>query len=159
VARRHLTRALDLERALLGHHPGEKIAVDAERDGQRMNISLVLASAPDTGDEEVSDPVWDVIGLNVQPVSSKRFQSHHRKRYRGGLLVREVRPESPAARQGIRRGDILVGVHIWETVSLDNLTYILNSPDLPSLDPLKFYVLRENEPQTLYGFLQLTRAQ
>ena len=159
VARRELVRALDLERALLGRHPGERIAVEVERGGQRMNVILVLASAPDANDEEASDPIWDVIGLNVQPISSKRFQPHHRKRYRGGLLVREVRPESPAARQGIRRGDVLVGVHIWETVSLDNLTYILNSPDLPSLDPLKFYVLRENEPQTLYGFLQLSRGQ
>jgi serine protease Do len=159
VARRHLARALDLERALLGHHPGEKIAVEAERDGQRMNVNLVLASAPEMAEEEASDPIWDVIGLNVQPISAKRFQTHHRKRYRGGLLVREVRAESPAARQGLCRGDILVGVHIWETVSLDNLLYILNSPDLPSLDPLKFYVLRENEPRTLYGFLQLTRAQ
>jgi serine protease Do len=160
VGRRHLVRALDLERALLGHPPGEKIPVEAERDGQRINVSLVLASAPEnTEEEEVSNPVWDVIGLDVQAVSARQFQHHHRTRYRGGLLVREVRPDSPAARQGIRRGDILVGMHIWETVALDNVTYILNRPDLGSLEPLKFYILRENEPQTLYGFLQLTRAQ
>ncbi|HQU44063.1 MAG TPA: trypsin-like peptidase domain-containing protein, partial [Pirellulales bacterium] len=58
VARRHVSRALDLERALLGHHPGEKIAVEAERDGQRLQVNLVLASAPDST-EGPSDPVWD----------------------------------------------------------------------------------------------------
>ncbi|HVA47267.1 MAG TPA: trypsin-like peptidase domain-containing protein [Pirellulales bacterium] len=156
VARRHVSRALDLERALLGHHPGEKIAVEAERDGQRLQVNLVLASAPDAT-EGPSDPVWDTIGLEARPITAKQFQHHHRTRYRGGLLVREVRPDSPAARQGIRRGDILVGMHIWETVSLDNLAYILNRSDLASLEPLKFYILRENEPQTLYGFLQLSR--
>ncbi|HQU44064.1 MAG TPA: S1C family serine protease, partial [Pirellulales bacterium] len=97
------------------------------------------------------------IGLEARPITAKQFQHHHRTRYRGGLLVREVRPDSPAARQGIRRGDILVGMHIWETVSLDNLAYILNRSDLASLEPLKFYILRENEPQTLYGFLQISR--
>jgi serine protease Do len=157
VERRHLSRALDLERALLGRHPGEKIAVEAERDGRRLNINLVLASAPETVEEEASDPVWDVLGLDAHPISARQFLHHHRTRYRGGLLVREVRPDSPAARQGIRRGDILVGMHIWETVSLDNVTYILNRSDLATLEPLKFYVLRENEPQTLYGFLPLTR--
>ncbi|HWB08682.1 MAG TPA: trypsin-like peptidase domain-containing protein [Pirellulales bacterium] len=159
VARRHLVRALDLERALLGHHPGEKIAVEAERDGQRINVSLVLASAPDEEEDEQNNPIWDVVGLDLQPISARQFQHHHRTRYRGGLLVRDVRPESPAARQGIRRGDILVGMHIWETVALDNVSYILNRPDMASLEPLKFYILRENEPQTLYGFLQLTRGE
>jgi serine protease Do len=156
VGRRHVSRALDLERALLGHHPGEKIAVDAERDGQRLHVNLVLASAPEEA-ESPSDPIWEVIGLTARTISAKQFHHHHRTRYRGGLLVEDVRADSPAAKQGIRRGDILVGMHIWETVSLDNVTYILNRPDLANLQPLKFYILRENEPQTLYGFLQLAR--
>ncbi|HVX10040.1 MAG TPA: trypsin-like peptidase domain-containing protein [Pirellulales bacterium] len=156
VGRQHVSRALDLERALLGHHPGEKIAVEAERGGQRMTVNLVLASVPEAT-EEPSDPVWDVVGIAARPISAKQFQRHHRTRYHGGLLIEEVRPDSPAAKQGIRRGDVLVGMHIWETVSLENLTYILNRTDLASLEPLKFLILRENEPQTLYGYLQLTR--
>lgn len=155
VGRQHVARTLDLERALLGHHPGEKIAVEAERDGQRLKVSLVLASAPD--DEAPADPIWEVIGLAARPIPARQFQQRHRTRYRGGLLVENVRAGSPAAKQGIRRGDVLVGVHIWETVSLDNLLYILNRSDLANLDPLKFYLLRENETQTLYGFLQLTK--
>jgi serine protease Do len=156
VGRQHVCRALDLERALLGHHPGEKIPVEAQRDGQRLQVSLVLASAPEAA-EEPGDPIWEMIGLDARPIAARQFQHHPRTRYRGGLLVQDVRPESPAAKQGIRRGDILVGMHIWETVSLDNLTYILNRADLANLEPLKFYLLRENEPQTLYGFLQITR--
>lgn len=153
VDRQHITRALDLERALLGHHPGEKIAVEAERDGQRIKVSLVLASAPK--EEAPADPIWDVFGLAARPIPARQFYHHHRTRYRGGLLVEDVRSDGPAAKQGIRQGDILVGMHIWETVSLDNLSYILNRPDLASIGPLKFYVLRENEAQTLYGFLQI----
>ena len=155
VGRRNVSRALDLERAFLGHHPGEKLAVEAERGGQRLNVNLVLASAPEAN-EAPSDPIWETIGIEGRPISAKQFGHHRRTRYHGGLLIQNVRPDSPAARQGIRRGDILVGMHIWETVSLDNLTYILNRPDLTSLEPLKFYILRENEAQTLYGFLQLS---
>jgi serine protease Do len=72
-------------------------------------------------------------------------------RYRGGLLVIDVRPGSPAAEHGVQGGDVLVGMHIWETTSLDNVTYILKRADLPSLTPLKVYILRDGE--TLYAHL------
>ena len=62
-----------------------------------------------------------------------------------------MRSGSPAAAQGIRPGDVLVGMHIWETVSLDNVNYILKRPDFTSLTPVKFFILRGNE--TLYGYM------
>ena len=48
-------------------------------------------------------------------------------------------------------GDVLVGMHIWETVSLENVAYILKRPDFASLSPVKFFILRGDE--TLYGYL------
>jgi serine protease Do len=67
--------------------------------------------------------------------------------------VVDVRQNSPAAEQGIRAGDVLVGMHVWETVSLDNVAYILKRPDFNSITPVKFYILRGNE--TLYGFMSV----
>ena len=81
----------------------------------------------------------------VPALQFKQYQSH----YRGGLTITEVRPDSPAARQGLHRGDVLVGMHIWETVSIENVNYILNRSDLADIEPMKFYILRGNE--TLYG--------
>ncbi len=154
VGKQHVWRVLDLERAMLGRHPGEKIAVEVRRNGQPLSVSLMLASAPEERNE-VGDPAWEILGLELKSVSNKQFKQQHRSRYHGGLLVNDVRPDSPAARQGVRRGDILVGMHIWETVSVDNVNYILNRADLSSFEPLKFYIIRENEAQVLYGFFQL----
>ena len=47
-------------------------------------------------------------------------------------------------------------MHIWETVSKDNVLYILNHSDIEKLQPIKFYVLRGKE--TLYGRMQMNRA-
>ena len=69
-------------------------------------------------------------------------------------MVADVRPSSPAANQGIRPGDVLVGMHIWETVSMDNISYILKRPDFASLNPVKFFILRGNE--TLYGYMPVS---
>ena len=44
-------------------------------------------------------------------------------------------------------------MHIWETVSLDNVAYILKRPDFADLNPVKFFILRGDE--TLYGYLPL----
>jgi serine protease Do len=80
--------------------------------------------------------------------------ARYNSRYRGGLKVLDVRPEGPAARQGIQRGDVLVGMHHWETISLDNVDYILRHADFASFQPIKFYILRGTE--TLYGHMHVS---
>jgi serine protease Do len=58
------------------------------------------------------------------------------------MAVAEVRPDGPAARAGFRAGDVLVGLHQWEMLSLDNVLYVLNHPDREAFRPLRFYILR-----------------
>jgi serine protease Do len=146
-----IVRPLDVERAFLGRNAGDPVEVSVRRNQQAMTVSLSPAHLPYGGEKHVAaEPVWDVLGLKLEAVPAKNFQQT-RTHYRGGLAVTDVRTDSPAARQGIRRGDILVGMHVWETVSIDNVTFILGRPDFAQLDPLKFYILRGNE--TLYGHL------
>jgi serine protease Do len=56
-----------------------------------------------------------------------------------------------ASERGIRQGDILVGLHVWETIVPDNLSYILDKAEDEHLNPIKFSVLRGHE--TLSGHL------
>ena len=45
---------------------------------------------------------------------------------------------------------------MWETVSTENITYVLNHPQFSNFNPLKFYVLRNRE--TLYGFFDISAS-
>jgi hypothetical protein len=63
---------------------------------------------------------------------------------------------STAAQNGVRTGDVLVGLHVWETISYDNVNYVLDHPQLGTFNPLKFYILRGDE--TLYGHVQVPMA-
>ncbi len=65
----------------------------------------------------------------------------------------DVRKDGPAYAQGIRRNDVLVGMHVWETLSMENIAYILDRDDLPKAEPVVFYIIRGND--TLYGKLRL----
>jgi len=146
-----LSQPLDFHRAMLSRKVGEEIALRIRRDNQPMTLSLILAHAP-AYRPSTQDMAWEQLGLRIAAVSPEKFRRLN-SRYRGGLRVEEVREDSPAGRQGIQAGDILVGMHIWETVSLDNLAYVLKRPDLAELQPLKFYIVRGDE--TLFGYLRI----
>ena len=63
------------------------------------------------------------------------------------LRVDSLRPTTILDRRGVtvRRGDVLVGMHLWETVSLDNIAYILDRDDLTRMDKVTFYIVRGSE--------------
>ncbi|MEE8452267.1 MAG: trypsin-like peptidase domain-containing protein [Thermoguttaceae bacterium] len=143
-------RELDFHRALLERNAGEKIELAIVREGNPMTLQLTLAAVPSRF-KTPSHPTWQVLGLELKQIPDDDFRKSHRTRYRGGLCVASVRPNSPASNQGIRPGDVLVGMHIWETISMENVSYILNLPDFAKLNPVKFFILRGNE--TLYGYL------
>ena len=140
---------LDIERALLGRKPGESVPVKVTRSGEAANMRLSLSAVP-TQHATPADRVWQEVGVRVETLDSADVQ-RQQSRYRGGLAVTDVRPDGPAAEQGIRAGDILVGLHVWETISTENVVYVLDRAQQEQLGPLKFYVLRDGE--TLFGHL------
>lgn len=87
-----------------------------------------------------------------------RLNSKMRTPYRGGLYITSVRKGSAAADQGIQVGDVLLGIHGWQTASINDLAGILDHPDMKKGPKAKFYIVRRE--QTLYGHFQLaSRSQ
>lgn len=154
VGQMPIRRKLDFERALLGRATGEPLPLSVDRNGQHLTLELALCPAAKLVDD-FDKRTWDTCGMRLAPIAQDELRDL-RVRYHGGLRVLAVQSDGPAARQGIRPGDVLVGMHVWETVSKDNLLYILNHADFDKFQPVKFYVLRGNE--TLYGHMQLNRT-
>jgi serine protease Do len=149
-----IQRRIDLERALLGRTAGLPISLQVQRDGQLQAMELRLSSSSSAAVDEFERRTWQMLGMKLSPVP----QSESEKllsRYRGGMQIVAIRPDGPAANQGIRPGDILVGMHVWETISKDNVLYVVNHADFEQFQPVKFYILRGNE--TLFGHMRLKR--
>jgi serine protease Do len=146
-----IDRPLDFQRALLDHKTGDSLHLTVQRTASSdpVKLKLTLGSAPEKLDL-ASQPAWDLLGVKLKSIPAEEFRRSRETRYRGGLEIVAVRPNSPAASQGIVPGDILVGMHVWETASIDNVAYILKRPDFAKLNPVKFFILRGDE--TLYGF-------
>lgn len=163
----------DLERAFLGHAPSAPVDVVVERNHETVRLTVqlarvdaaALAGLSNSGTtpavvrakigsvkDTVAGKCWEIVGLRLEKASPAQLQSF-RNRYRGGMRVLDVRPKSIAADYGIKQGDILVGLHEWETVRWEDINYILNQNTLLNgNDPVKFYVVRGQE--VLYGNLK-----
>jgi serine protease Do len=140
---------LDIERAMIGRRPGESVPVTVVRGDGQERIELAVAEMR-RDSESLDDRCWAEIGLRLQPAAASKVQKLQ-ARYRGGLVVTSVRDGGPASEQGIQEGDILVGLHVWETIAPDNVAYILDKAIEEHLNPIKFYVLRGRE--TLFGHI------
>ncbi|REJ85974.1 MAG: PDZ domain-containing protein [Planctomycetota bacterium] len=176
AAGREIVDAADLERVLLGRPTGSQVDLQVSRGDETQTLTLKIANlsadratpatrslagtipSPPTaaGKKPVdSDKVWRLLGVRTSRVTADDVSlSGHP--YRGGMRILEVRPDSPAASNGLQSGDVLVGLHVWETVTPENVTYVLDHPQIATFNPLKFYILRDSD--TLYGHFDIGTA-
>lgn len=140
--------SIDLERALFDRPPAG-VAVKLRRGGETVSVSttggdpveVTLALAP-AGPATPADAIQRRLGMKLYPVGAEAVARADRQ-LRGGLFVQEVGVGSAAAKAGLQRGDILIGLHTWEAISLDNVTYVLAQKELPAITPLKGYFVRD----------------
>ena len=122
-----------------------------------MQFRVIRDGAERLVDSPASSPslanrLWRLLGLRLESIPPTEFQQTTTK-YRGGLRIISVRADSPADRQGLLDGDILIGLKGLETTTMDNLSFIIESSDFSRSELVKFYILREGE--TLYGDLRM----
>jgi serine protease Do len=150
VGNLHVACSFDVERALLDRPAGQHVPMLIRRDGKEQRVDLVLQT-PDRERPASLDLVWRKLGLRLAPINAE-LVSRVNPQLHGGLEVIAVNSDGVAAKAGIRRGDILVGLHQWETLTVDNVAFVLTHPDLASFNPLSFYLVRSG--QVRRGWLQ-----
>lgn len=126
--------SIDFERAWIGVSPGTSVPVEVLRDGQRITVHY----RPQISAVEF---VWQVLGLRLSQLEPREVQ-RYRPELRGGMLVAAVREGSPASQAGVRIGDILVGLHRWETLKYRDILSILKQPELVSQSRFRALVIR-----------------
>lgn len=153
-------RRLDIERALLGTNNRE-LPVTVNRSGAEVLLQLAAEPLPSqhhgvTRSVAKNDSdAWNTLGVELQQEPKSSF-AHQNTQYKGGLRIVDVRPNSPADREGLAPGDILVGMHRWQTASMKDIDYILTKSNLPKMGEVRFYIVRNNE--TLFTDINVASA-
>lgn len=136
--------SFDVERGLMDHKSGEPVRIVVRRQGQEQSLDLALAAPPTRARPGPTELVWAKLGVQLKSINAELVSRVNRQLH-GGLEVTTVDAEGAAAKAGIKRGDILVGLHQWEILNLENVAYVLGHPDLTSFNPLSFYIVRNGQ--------------
>lgn len=147
---------LDFALAMLEIPAGEALQMAVERSGKRIDLAMKAEDVRRSGRTSVGNLAWSVLGIQAKTVADstmRRLNTKMRTKYRGGLYITSVRPGSPADDQGIATGDVLLGIHGWQTSSMKDLAGILEHPDIQRGPRAKFFIVRRE--QTLFGHFQL----
>ena len=137
---------LDLQTSLVDFRK-DTLRLQVLDEDQQKQVKIKLAGS-DTIARRSGKSVslgWMSLGIKVVPASASEMRNRH-PNYKRGLKIVSVRANSPAEREGMMSGDILVAMHGWKTESLENLAYILQREDIAKRENFMFYILRDKEP-------------
>jgi serine protease Do len=135
--------SIDLERGFLEKAVGAKVAIKVSHDKVSRDVEVVLTAAKVTVPAP-ADLTWRKLGVKLAVVGAEQVAKANPQLH-GGLMVVDVAAGSAAAAAGIQKGDILVGLHLWETLNPENVAFVLNHKDFATFQPLRFYLARDGK--------------
>jgi serine protease Do len=137
IARQQVRLRFDIERIFWDRELSEPLEVQVKRAGRMVDLKLTLKRPNE------SESLWQTLGVMVEKVPPERVRPVY-EALNGGLLLLKVAPGSPAAAAGFRAGDILIGLHEYETIETGNVRYIMQLPDLAKIQPIEYHLIRDS---------------
>ena len=128
---RDVNSSEDLPRLVGGSKPGTKAAVQLMRNKAAREVSVVVGEMPDEartaqrtprGKPGAKPPAESVSRLGMT-LSEPTAEQRKELKIAGGILVEEA--TGPAAKAGIRRGDIILAVNNQDVKSLEQFTQLM----------------------------------
>jgi serine protease Do len=101
----------ELPRRVAAAAPGTKARVEILREGRSRTLSVELGEVEPTVAEVAEPqaaPAKARLGLKVAPLTDEAASDYGLKPGSDGALIVEVAPGSPAARQGLKSGDLIL---------------------------------------------------
>ncbi len=130
---RDVTSSEDLPRLVGSTKPGAKAAVQLMRNKATREVAVVVGEMPDEartaqrsqrrGGPPGAKPPSESVSRLGMTLSEPTAEQRKELKITGGILVEEA--QGPAAKAGIRRGDILLAVNNQDVKSLEQFTQLM----------------------------------
>lgn len=143
-------RSSSLPRLIGRGAPGSEVQLTLMRDGEEISESVELGSWPnaESETEQATSNNQVRLGLMVAEIDDAIREQLN---IQGGVVVRQVEPDSVAATAGIRPGDVLVSIDHRSVSSSDELVQIVESLPTDRAIPLRLF----REGRSLFVALRL----
>ena len=104
--------------------------------------------------QRAADLAYKMLNTELGQLGVEELKRVQAMKFEGGLRVTDVKVSSRTGNEPnlFRKGDLLVGLHVWPITSLEDVQEVLQREDIEELSPLKSYVIRKTpKPQQLDG--------
>jgi len=129
----------DLPHAVGRTEPGGEAEAILMRQGKLTTLTVTVGSLGGEEGAEVSakSNLGDRLGVEVEEVSDRLKRAWNLD---GGVIVKQVRAGSPAAKAGIRVGNVIAQLGFQQVKDLESFQAIVAELPVKELLPIRFYI-------------------
>jgi serine protease Do len=150
-AGRPVHKMQELQRLVASTRPGTPVQLKVVRDRQEQLVALEIGELQDL--EPKAEPVGSRFGLSLDAVSKDLVKQFNLK-LDEGVVITNVESGSPAARDGLRKGDMILEVERTPVSTLDSFKTVVSR--LNPNNHVLLLVLREE--RSFYTILHVPRG-
>ncbi len=137
-----IQRSSDLPHIVGPIKPGTTVSAEVMRKGEKITLEVTIGSRnmPVTAKERSSQAEKSRIGAAIEDLTDPEREAVGSD----GVVVVGIQQGSPAAKAGLRKGDVIVQLGFEEVSSVQSFKQI--ESDLPSNKPLPVRIIRQGTP-------------
>jgi serine protease Do len=128
-----IERSRQLPRLVADSTPDKPIKITIWRDGKEIEIGLIVVAynpsrpqpQPPEPEKPKPPPTFDALGLKLAKLTPELRKQFSLPDSAHGIVIVEVPPNSPAASQGLRAGDLLVAVGAAPAAAPDEIQQLI----------------------------------
>jgi Do/DeqQ family serine protease len=114
--------------------PGEKIDVVLVRDGKKKTVELEVGERPtETAGNSIEEDAEDIsplfLGVGLQSMQDEYREALELPGDINGVIVTDVQGGTPAAKAGLRKGDVIVEIDKQQVENLDDFRKVMDDYD------------------------------
>ena len=106
--------AFDFLLTIVQHRPGDSVSLKVLRNGTPKRLKLTLGRLPEPSPQELLSAKFGLTGQNMTPTLARQLRVAMTR----GVLISDVVRDGPAAKVGLRRGDVIVQIGAYPVADL-----------------------------------------
>lgn len=143
----------DLVNFVAKHKPGDKVAIHVFRDNEQKTLNVTLGERPAAQRLQAGQPgtqgrAMAFLGVQTEPLTAE----NRGQGAKGGVMVKEVLPNTPASKAGLQTGDVITSFNGRTVADPEALREDVHNAGIGKQVTLK--VMRDNKEKDLTAKLE-----